>query len=127
MWMLKEEDHLRGILENLFKCPFCGMLMVPPSPIYQCDDGHILCAECRHSAKLSKAGLQECPSCDRALAGRNVAMERIATLVFPPGVQSGVHGGDQDGAQGGDQGGAQGGAQGGDQDGAQPTAPASAE
>ena len=26
--------------------------------------------------------LQECPSCDRDLAGRNVAMERIATLVF---------------------------------------------
>ena len=50
--MLKEEDQLRIVLENLFKCPFCNFLMAPPSPIYQCGDGHILCHQCRHSAKL---------------------------------------------------------------------------
>ena len=50
--MLKEEDQLRGFLGNLFKCPFCDFHMVPPSPIYQCSDGHILCHQCRHSAKL---------------------------------------------------------------------------
>lgn len=50
--MLKEEDQLRIVLENLFKCPFCNFLMAPPSPIYQCADGHILCHQCRNSAKL---------------------------------------------------------------------------
>ena len=50
--MLKEEDQLRIVLENLFKCPFCNFLMAPPSPIYQCGDGHILCHQCRHSTKL---------------------------------------------------------------------------
>ena len=50
--MLREEDQLRVVLENLFKCPFCNFLMAPPAPIYQCGDGHILCHQCRHSAKL---------------------------------------------------------------------------
>ena len=36
--------------------------------------------------------LQECPTCDRELAGRNVAMERIASLVFPAGAEGGAEG-----------------------------------
>ena len=115
--MLKEEDQLRIVLENLFKCPFCNFLMAPPSPIYQCGDGHILCHQCRNSAKLKVKSshlvvtcqshqlrsLQDCPSCDRDLAGRNVAMERIASLVFPAAGQSEERPGDgpEDGAVGG--------------------------
>ena len=102
--MFKEEEQLRGVLESLFKCPFCKVLLAPPSPIYQCGDGHILCHQCRHSDKF-KVGrevwtvaevvsiqLQECPTCDRELAGRNVAMERIASLVFPAGAEGGAEG-----------------------------------
>ena len=60
--MLREEDQLRIVLENLFKCPFCNFLMAPPAPIYQCGDGHILCHQCRHSAKLKVilAGQSSC-------------------------------------------------------------------
>jgi len=85
--MFKEEEQLRGVLESLFKCPFCKVLLAPPSPIYQCGDGHILCHQCRHSDKF-----KECPTCDRELAGRNVAMERIASLVFPAGAEGGAEG-----------------------------------
>ena len=121
--MLKEENQLRIVLENLFKCPFCNFLMAPPSPIYQCGDGHIICHQCRHSAKLKVIladqccqyyqlrSCQECPSCDRDLAGRNVAMERIATLVFSSAdqTQDRPEDGSEDGAVGGAAGGAAGG------------------
>ena len=50
--MMKEEDKLRGMLAGLLSCPHCNSLLAPPSPIYQCSDGHILCQQCRFSEKL---------------------------------------------------------------------------
>ena len=58
--------------------------------------------------------MQECPSCDRDLAGRNVAMERIATLVFssPDQTEDRPEDGSEEGAVGGAVGGAAGGSTG---------------
>ena len=50
--MMKDEEKLRGLLSVLFSCPLCNSLLTPPSPIYQCRDGHILCQQCRYSEKM---------------------------------------------------------------------------
>ena len=43
--------------------------MKPPMRIWQCVDGHPVCEMCR--VKLDSKG---CPSCNRAVDGRNIAL-----------------------------------------------------
>merc|ERR1719495_2441565 len=71
----KEDEDLRKGLIQLLQCPLCFVELSPPGKIYQCVDGHLLCSQCRFKDK-------DCPSCQGRLAGRNMAMERIAVSVF---------------------------------------------
>ena len=43
--------------------------MRPPMRIWQCVDGHPVCEKCR--VKLDSKG---CPSCNRSVEGRNIAL-----------------------------------------------------
>eukprot|EP00092_Neocalanus_flemingeri_P098701 GFUD01125865.1.p1 GENE.GFUD01125865.1~~GFUD01125865.1.p1 ORF type:complete len:103 (+),score=24.42 GFUD01125865.1:3-311(+) len=60
-----------------FKCPICVEPMSPPVRIWQCAEGHILCENCKNHPDV-----RNCPACRGAFAGRNLAMERMAELVF---------------------------------------------
>ena len=46
------EEALRSEL----KCPVCSVWMLPPSPIYQCEDGHVVCYKCYNLPDI-KVGL----------------------------------------------------------------------
>eukprot|EP00092_Neocalanus_flemingeri_P000164 GFUD01000175.1.p1 GENE.GFUD01000175.1~~GFUD01000175.1.p1 ORF type:complete len:249 (+),score=60.36 GFUD01000175.1:56-802(+) len=72
-----EDRKLAKLLKSHFKCPICDDLMSPPSSIYQCEDGHILCQHCK-----TNPDIKECPECLGEVAGRNTTMENIATIVF---------------------------------------------
>ena len=48
----REDGQLRRMLETMFECPLCDTIMMPPAPIYQCKNGHILCGDCKHSNKF---------------------------------------------------------------------------
>ena len=39
-------------LRSHFKCPICEDFMTPPSPIYQCEDGHVLCQHCKKNPDI---------------------------------------------------------------------------
>ena len=47
-----EDTKLAKTLKSHFKCPICEDLMSPPSPIYQCEDGHILCQHCKKNPDI---------------------------------------------------------------------------
>jgi hypothetical protein len=52
------------------ECPVCMEEMAPPTRIFQCGTGHLLCGVCRPK-------LQECPSkCGQPLVGRALGMEQ---------------------------------------------------
>ena len=53
--------HSSSELTSLFECPVCFDYALPP--IYQCDSGHIVCAECWTKLKT-------CPTC-RSAVGKN--------------------------------------------------------
>ena len=39
-------------LKSHFQCPICEEIMSPPSAIYQCEDGHILCQHCKKNPDI---------------------------------------------------------------------------
>ena len=47
-----EDKLLARSLKSHFSCPICEDLMTPPSPIYQCEDGHILCQHCKKNPDI---------------------------------------------------------------------------
>ena len=77
--ILEDEDDstisIEG-LRNILECPVC---LVPPTstPIYRCDNGHILCNTCRNKVKI-------CPECRIALGNlRCLTSEKIVTAMLP--------------------------------------------
>lgn len=60
-----------------FECPICFEEMKPPMRIWQCVDGHAICAACRE--KLEN---KNCPSCCRSIDGRNFTLEKMARSLF---------------------------------------------
>ena len=50
-WVEDEQNSDYGVEEALrseLKCPVCSVWMMPPAPIFQCEDGHVICSHCRH-------------------------------------------------------------------------------
>ena len=43
----------RNIFEKDFECPVCYEVMSPPSRIFQCNNGHLICEECKSHAEVS--------------------------------------------------------------------------
>ena len=63
-------------LKNILECPVC---LSPPTstPIYRCDNGHILCSVCRSKVKI-------CPECRIELGNlRCLTSEKIVTAMLP--------------------------------------------
>jgi len=60
-----------------FICPICTDLMSPPTHIWQCGVGHILCQNCKNQPEV-----KTCPECRGQFTGRNLAMEKMARLLL---------------------------------------------
>lgn len=65
-------------LEKELTCVSCSWVCWPPSRIFQCSEGDVLCEECAGGNR----GLPRCPECDadltRIKAVRNKALEKLA-------------------------------------------------
>ena len=76
---IPDEDELPISIEglkNILECPVC---LSPPTstPIYRCDNGHILCSLCRSKVKI-------CPECRIELGNlRYLTSEKIVTAMLP--------------------------------------------
>jgi len=75
-------DSARKELE----CPICMEVMAPPSRIWQCKVGHVICEPCKEKVKKQTANttpVSICPTCKTApFIGRNLALERISRSLF---------------------------------------------
>ena len=63
-------------LKNIIECPVC---LTPPTstPVYRCDNGHILCNMCRDKVKI-------CPECRIPLGNlRCLTSEKIVMAMLP--------------------------------------------
>ena len=63
-------------LKHILECPVC---LAPPTstPIFRCDNGHILCNECRSQVKI-------CPECRISLGNlRCLTSEKIVMAMLP--------------------------------------------
>ena len=59
-------DHVQKVLE----CPVCKTVPRSP-PIYQCENGHMLCSNCR-------IRVQTCPTCRVEMGSiRNLIAEKV--------------------------------------------------
>eukprot|EP00090_Calanus_glacialis_P001605 TRINITY_DN11165_c0_g1_i3.p1 TRINITY_DN11165_c0_g1~~TRINITY_DN11165_c0_g1_i3.p1 ORF type:complete len:280 (+),score=101.74 TRINITY_DN11165_c0_g1_i3:24-863(+) len=59
------------------ECPYCQAEMCPPTKIFQCSQAHNLCDKCK-----SLRQMKVCPQCQEQFAGRNIALEKVASVVF---------------------------------------------
>ena len=69
-------------LEQELECCGCGKICSPPTKIYQCPEGDLICEVCRGGAGTR---LEICPACKVELAGmvsRNKVLEKIAKKYF---------------------------------------------
>lgn len=69
-------------LEQELECCGCGVVCRPPTKIYQCPEGDLICEGCKGGAG---ARLDTCPACKVDLAGmvsRNKVLENIAKKYF---------------------------------------------
>lgn len=73
----KDDQKKKQALLAQFLCPECGASLLPPEPIFQCEDGHMMCQACRHNETV-----KVCTECKGPLAGRNPAMENMAAIIF---------------------------------------------
>jgi hypothetical protein len=82
------------------ECPVCMEEMAPPTRIFQCGTGHLLCGVCRPKIRVGKAPPdhrttwpQECPSkCGQPLVGRATGIEQyLRDLHGLCGARPGLH------------------------------------
>jgi len=69
-------------LEQELQCCGCGKVCHPPTKIYQCPEGDLICDKCKGGGKTR---LETCPACKVELAGmisRNKVLENIAKKYF---------------------------------------------
>ena len=52
------------------ECPVCMEIMTPPTRIYNCPNGHLVCAACKPKVSL-------CTICRKDYVGRAIAMEQL--------------------------------------------------
>jgi len=69
-------------LEQELQCCGCSKVCYPPTKIYQCPEGDLICDKCKGGGKTR---LETCPACKVDLAGmisRNKVLENIAKKYF---------------------------------------------
>jgi len=73
----KQENGKNAEAWKELECPVCLNEMKPPTRIWQCSQGHPLCAPCRKNPAIT-----QCPTCRMGFVGRNTALEKIALALF---------------------------------------------
>ena len=48
-----------NIFEKDFECPVCYETMAPPSRIFQCNNGHLICEDCKSHSEVRRQGGME--------------------------------------------------------------------
>ena len=94
-WTVPDEGYLTGKDAELpemidsarkeLECPICMEIMAPPSRIFQCKQGHVICEVCKERVKkqTSASNASICSICKTApIIGRNLALERISRSLF---------------------------------------------
>merc|ERR1719391_1473098 len=66
---------LGGARIHVPECPVCFDMMVPPTQIFQCINGHFVCGSCRPN-------IQTCPKCRNNMAGRAHDTEEMLRASF---------------------------------------------
>jgi len=88
-YLTSKEAELPEMITSACKeleCPICMEVMAPPSRIWQCKMGHVICEPCKE--RVSKENGSDpselpCPTCKTApFIGRNLALERVARSLF---------------------------------------------
>ena len=69
------QDRLKAISEMkaqhpILECPICLEDMAPPTQIFQCQNGHLVCGTCQPR-------LSTCSCCKREFMGRAIGMEQF--------------------------------------------------
>merc|ERR1711874_776910 len=90
-WTVPDEGYCTGkdhelpeIIDSARKeleCPICMDIMAPPSRIWQCKVGHVICEVCKEKVKRQTASI--CSICKTSpIIGTNLALEKMARLLF---------------------------------------------
>ena len=86
-----EMDMDASFWKTELECPICFEEMKPPMRIWQCVDGHPVCEGDHHllilrnmfcSGCRNKLSTKGCPSCNRSVEGRNIALEKMARSLY---------------------------------------------
>merc|ERR1711862_493455 len=93
-WTVPDEGYCTGkdhelpeIIDSARKeleCPICMEVMAPPSKIWQCKVGHVICEDCKERVKKQmSSNTSICTICKSVpIIGRNLALERISRSLF---------------------------------------------
>ena len=57
------------------ECPICLELMLPPTKIFTCSNGHLVCGPCKEK-------VAQCSICMKPVMGRATAMEQMLRTLF---------------------------------------------
>jgi len=85
-YLTSKDTELPEIIHSTCKeleCPICMEVMAPPSRIWQCKMGHVICEACKERVRKESGSNLNCPTCKTApFIGRNLALERVARSLF---------------------------------------------
>jgi len=85
-YLTSKETELPEMINSACKeleCPICYEVMCPPSRIWQCKMGHVICETCKERVWRENGTQISCPTCKTApFIGRNLALERVARSLF---------------------------------------------
>ena len=73
-----EERERDYIICPELECPVCLMEMLPPTKIWQCRSGHLVCQSCKRNPNMGR----RCPVCRQEIIGRATTLEKIAERFF---------------------------------------------
>jgi len=71
------EDSLYSLYKSVLvelECGSCSTVMIAPSLVWQCQEGHTQCGHCGDKTV--------CGLCGKLIQGRNFALERIAQHIY---------------------------------------------
>ena len=57
------DEHDRSSFDKEFECSVCLDEMRPPTKIFQCRNGHVMCEACKNHTEVST-----CPTCRYAIS-----------------------------------------------------------
>ena len=71
--LVEVRTRLGQVEDSLPRCPVCYQrLSSPPGQVLQCEEGHLVCAQCGHRPELV-----HCPVCRGEMAGRAIGVEQF--------------------------------------------------